>query len=754
VTGDATEPVPAAPLRPASGSGHPLDAVFAPRSVVVVGASGDPTKRGYQILRALSESGYGGGVYAVNPKGGTILGHEVHPSIADLPVAPDLAVVCTPGATAPDVVAACGSRGIRAAIVLAVGFRESGPEGETLEARLREAALAHGVRLVGPNTSGLLNLPLGLNLIGARGVRTGALSLLVQSGNMALSLMNEATRDSRAGVCICAGLGNEADVGFGDSLEYLGTHAGTRAVIVHVEGFRDGRSFLASAAKVARKKPVVLIKAARSTAGQDAARSHTGAVAGPYDRLSAGLAQAGVVEMGRTDELLQVATTLAWQPPAPPGTGVAVLSDGGGQGTLAVDVFSESGTPLARLHEETRRALRNLLGPAASTANPVDLAGAADADPRRFADALSLLLADSGVGCVLLVGLFGGYGIRFAESLTEREVEAATRMTGEALEAKKGLVVHSMYAAYWSDPLERLARGHVPVVASLNVACRCASEIIRRGEVLASPPWRPREESARGRAPDAVGPSHPVLVAAREANLSALNEPDAHTLLEAVGVTFPRTVFCHTRQEAMDAVAAVGGPTALKVVSRDILHKSDAGGIVLGVEGVDAAGVAWDEMMRRCRAWLDERGARGGRESRAGRAGVIEGILVSPMHPPPLAELLVGAVRDPDVGPVLTLGAGGVWVEVMEEVVHRVLPVGDDAIREMLSGLWVARILQGGRGRPAGDLDAVLGAARAVARCILQFDEVAEVEVNPLFVYPRGVVPVDARVYLTGGAQT
>ncbi|HSG49439.1 MAG TPA: hypothetical protein VLA43_16585, partial [Longimicrobiales bacterium] len=337
---------------------------------------------------------------------------------------------------------------------------------------------------------------------------------------MALALMNEVTRESRDGVSICCGLGNEADVGFGEALEYLGADSGTRAVLAYAEGIRDGRRFLAAAARVTREKPVVLIKAARSVAGAEAARSHTGAVAGPYDRLRAGMAQAGIVEVRRTDELLQVAATLASQPAAPAGTGVAILSDGGGQGTLAVDALSEMGVPLAVLAPGTRDALRSLLGPAAAVANPVDLAGAADADPRVFARALQILASDPEVGCVLVVGLFGGYGIRFSETLTEPEVEAAREMAALAGPAGKGVVVHSMYAPHWSAPLEVLGEARIPVMQSLDVACRCVAELWRRGQFLASRPWTPRMG-------DTVRKASPVVRAVRSQGREVLTEPEA-----------------------------------------------------------------------------------------------------------------------------------------------------------------------------------------------------------------------------------
>ena len=245
------------PARPAPTA---LGPIFEPRSIAVVGASANPAKRGHQILRALGESGYSGRVHAVNRAGGEILGQPVHRSLEELPEAADLAVICTPGRTVPDLVRACGERGIAGAVVLAVGFGESGADGARLESRLLEAAREGGVRVVGPNTSGLLNLPRGVNLIGARGVRPGGIALLVQSGNIALDLMTQVTEQSGMGISICAGLGNEVDVGFGEVLEYLGGHDETRVIVAHIEGCRDSRALLAAASTVARRKPVVAIK--------------------------------------------------------------------------------------------------------------------------------------------------------------------------------------------------------------------------------------------------------------------------------------------------------------------------------------------------------------------------------------------------------------------------------------------------------------------------------------------------------------
>jgi len=721
--------------------GHPLDPIFRPRAVAVIGASADPRKRGYQVLGALAESGYRGAVYPVNPRGGEIDGAEVFRSLEELPETPDLALICLPAGAVPDSVAACGARGIRGAVVLAVGFGESGAEGAALADQLLQAARAGGVRVVGPNTSGILNLPFGLNLIGARGVRSGGLSLMVQSGNIALAFMNEVTARSQNGVAICVGVGNELDVGFHEYLDFLGQDESTQAVVAYVEGFKDARSFLSAAARVARLKPVLLLKGARSESGQEAARSHTGAVAGDHDRLRAGLRQAGVVEIARSDELFHVAETLATQPAVRGGAGVAILSDGGGQGTLASDSFSDMKVPLATMGNETRAGLRALLGRAAAVANPVDLAGAADADPEKFGQALAVLAADPAVGAVLVVGLFGGYGIRFASALTEGEAAAAAAMVECMRKLGKPLVVHSMYATHRSEPLIILGDGGVPVVESLDIAVRCVGELWRRGALLARQPWGPdtavaARESVQG------DHAHASVRAARADRRETLTEPEAAALLGDCGMTYPPAMVCITAEEAGAACSEMGAPVALKVVSSKIPHKTDAGGIELNVTSPDDAARGFEYIVERCGRYLAAQGLEAG----------VEGVLVSPMLGPPLVELLVGARRDPEVGPVLTVGAGGVWVEVLKDVAHRVLPITDGDMLEMLSELQMYGLLTGARGRERAHLDSIVVAIRAVADCLLANGDVAEVEVNPLFVYSDRAVAVDARVFLTSTA--
>jgi len=716
---------------------HRLDPVLRPEGVAIVGASGDATKRGHQIVRALVESRYRGGVFPVNPRGGELFGLQVAPSIAEIPGSPDLAVVCTPAPSVPEVLEACSAKGIRGAIILASGFGELGAAGEVLQARAMEIARQGGIRVVGPNTSGVLNLGIDLNLIGVSGLRRGSLALLVQSGNTALSLLSRAA-EWGGGVSICVGVGNEADIGFDEYLDYLEGDAGTTAILMYVDGFRHGRRFFEAARRVTRTKPIVLLKGGRSEVGHAAARSHTGAVAGEYRTLQAALRQAGVIEAERSDELLAIAETLAGQPPVEAGKGVAVIADGGGQAVVAVDTLVRLGVPLAALAPSTQDRLRTLLGPAAALGNPVDVAGAGDRDPGIFAEALAIVTRDPAVGGVLMIGLFGGYAIRFASQLEPAETEAAHRMTDTARDSGKPLVMHSIYAGSRSPALRRLYGAGVPVIESVEVACAAIDGAVQRGRFLtrrASAPVGGDGNPARDGGDPRAG--SPFELARREGR-TALLEHEARELIAGYGIPLAPGEFCDSVESVRAAAARIGGPIVLKVVSSALLHKSDGGGVMLDLPDLDAVALAFERMHREVMAYLLRQGA----------DPEIRGVLVSPMLPPPTAELLIGVRRDPGFGPVLTFGAGGTAVELLQDTSLRVLPIGSDKALAMLDEVRVGALLRGFRGRPPVDRTLLTDALLGVARCALEHPELSELEINPVFAYSDRVVAVDVRAYL------
>lgn len=740
-----------------------MERILRPGGIAVVGASQDPTKRGYQVVRALQNRGYRGNIQPVNPSGGVLLGLPVAPSVEEAAGTLDLAVICTPAPTVPELIRACGRRGLAGAVVLAAGFRELGERGAGLEADLVDAVRESGVRVIGPNTSGILNLPLGLDLIGVPGTRPGRLALLAQSGNAALALLNDAVDRPGEGFSFVVGLGNESDLRFHEYLAFLGRAPEVGAVMVHAESFRAGEAFLRVAREVAPHLPVVVLKGGRTRAGDRAARSHTGAVSSDHLVVRSALRQAGVVEVTRSDDLLPVARTLAGQPPARRGRGLAILADGGGQGTMAADALEEAGVPLAEPGEATQARLRQLLGPNAALGNPVDFAGAADRDPSVFSRALEVLLADPEVAGVVLVGLFGGYAIRFAAELEEAEWVAAGEMAGMARDAQKPLVVHSIYAEAGSRAIRELVEAGVPVLRSVETACRAAAAAWERGRHLEALAGRTRAAGTRaadherdvdGRAVDVAGPRNgglpgpaagpDPLEGARGEGRSALLETESRALLDRWGVTLVDARFCSTGKEAVTALADLGGEVVVKAVSGTVLHKTEAGGVVVGCSTPEAVEAA-------------VRAVRGGVERWARERGVdpdVRGVLVARRLPPPTVELLVGVRRDASFGTVLTVGAGGTAVEVLNDVSVRVLPVDSGEIREMLDELRIAPLLNGHRGRPPVDLDGLVRLISALASAAGAVPDLEELELNPVFVSPEAVVAVDARGYLTDVAVT
>ncbi|MDP2578228.1 MAG: acetate--CoA ligase family protein [Candidatus Palauibacterales bacterium] len=708
---------------------HPLQPILEPRSVAVIGSSSNPRKRGYQAVRALLDARYEGEIHPVNPSGGELLGLAVATSVDALAATPDLALVCTPAESVPAVLESCARRGIPGAVVLAVGFRESGAAGAALEDQIMNIARRTGIRVVGPNTSGILNTTIGLNLVGVRDVPKGRLAIVSQSGNVGLALMLQAAARSQ-GVSVYVGVGNETDVAIHEYLDYLGSADHTSAILMYIEGFQKGERFIEVARRVSLQKPIALLKGGRSGGGDAAARSHTGAIAGSALVLRSALKAAGVHLVERSDELLAIGETLASQPPVRSGSGVVVLSDGGGYATLAADLLSEQGVKMASLSEATRTVLRSLLGRAASVDNPVDVAGAGDQNPEVFARAIETIFADPATGGVLMAGLFGGYAIRFSEELAAVESEAATTIAAVAARARLPLVVQSLYATAHSEPLRRLGRASVPVVESLETAAACIKAAYERGVFLSGAAIRVRPS------PPAPRGEEPVTIAkAREERRVALNEVEARSLAVESGVEVAPASFCETAEEVGAAIERTRAPVAIKVVSPSILHKSEAGGVALDVKDAREGAAAFRHVVESATAYARDRGI----------SPDILGVLVVPMLPMPVAELIVGARRDPQFGPVITVGAGGVAVELLGDAALRPLPISVEDALDMLGDLRLAPVLSGYRGQPSASKDALVEVMLGVAKCFLANPQLSELELNPVFAYEERATAVDVR---------
>jgi len=718
---------------------HALHPIFYPTSIAIVGASKDPTKRGFRSIQKLLDDGFKGEIFPVNPKEVSILGLDVYSSLEAIPGHVDLALICTPAKTLPDVIAQCGRKGVKGAVVLAGGFAEAGAEGKALQDRMVAEARKAGVRIIGPNTSGIFNTHAASNIVGFSHLKAGGIGLLSQSGNMALSLVTEAQANGQVGLSTYVGIGNESDIRFHEYLEYFRDDTNTSAIIAYVEGMKDGQRFLDTLRRVAREKPVVIYKSGRTSAGRSSAQSHTGALAGDYAVSEGVLRQAGAILARKSDEILSLAEALSLLTPLK-SRRVAVLADGGGHATIAADALTEHGLELAPLSEITKQALAAILPPAAAVANPVDVAGGTDSNPAIFADCARILLQDSSVDGLIITGLFGGYGVRFSSTLTPVEMETSDRIAELHHLSQKPVLVHSLYGSLYADlrpqPLTRIREAGIPVYDSLERAVRCLQALAEFGEAR-------RKRAASNDAGHTRAPAfEAVLQKCREESRTGVLEHEARQALEASGVQMmAKAILAGSADRAVSAFEALGKvPVAIKVVSRDIVHKTDAGGVKLNV--ADEAGVrqAYADILQSGRHYSLMHGV----------DPDITGVLVTPMAPKGGVEVIVGVVRDSSYGPVMMFGLGGVLVEVLKDVVFRSLPLSEDDARSMLSEIRASRILDGVRGAPPVDKEALVRLMLGISDLCTAFPEIAELDLNPVLAYPDGVGILDARILLEG----
>ena len=607
---------------------------------------------------------------------------------------------------------------------------ETGEAGKALEEETLAQAKAHGIRLIGPNTNGIFNLHHRMNLVGVRDAEAGNIAIVSQSGNMMLALVTEAQRRRQLGFSTFIGVGNQLDVRFHEYLEYFGEDENTAVPVFYVEGFKNGRRFLDVAREVTPRKPVVVYKSGRTEAGQASASSHTGSLAGSFDLTRDLLRQAGVTVVEQSDKILSVAEGLSLLPPAG-GDRIAILADSGGHGTITADALMESGLRLAEISDETRAALTEILPAQASLANPVDVAGGTDDNPAVFGDCTRILLEDPGVDLLMIAGMFGGYAVRFAESLGEAEIETSARIGELVRKHGKPVVVQSLYATHKPEPLRVLREAGVPLFIWPENAVHCAAECVRYGAA---------RRRLRDHPPVAAGPARAeaaaIIEKARAEGRGALFDHEAKDLLAAYGVGVPKGVLIQDDADITAAETFGDRLLAMKIVSQDILHKSDAGGVKLNVRGDDAIRAARGEILANARAYDSE--AR------------IEGVLCTPMAEAGV-EVIIGVVQDPIFGPVMMFGLGGIFVEVLKDVAFRAIPMSRADAHEMLDQIASRKILEGVRGNPPVDKKAIVDLMMAVAELVQAHPEIAEIDLNPVIARADALDVADARMILADG---
>ncbi len=710
---------------------HVLDA----ESVAIVGASKSETKRGFQAIRTLIDEHYGGRIFPVNPKESSILGLKCYKKVSDIGDPVDIALITTPAGTIPAILEDCGKKGVHGAVIIAGGFGETGAAGKDLEREMVDVARKNHIRLIGPNTSGMINLKESLNLVGLRDAPKGNIALLTQSGNMALTLITEAKVKSRKGFSYYVGVGNEADIKFHEYLAFFRDDPDTKAILMYVEGMSEGRKFLQEAYRTTLHKPIVLLKSGRSSTGQKSAGSHTGSLAGMSEVARTAFERAGIIVTENPDNLFPMAETLSSLPPIK-NNSIGILADGGGHATIASDILTDLGVRIPLLEEKTQARLREILPDAASVPNPVDVAGGTDSDPSLFADCARIMLKDHNIGGLLIVGLFGGYGIRFAESLALKEEDAAHQMGKMVVKRNKPIVLHSLYSYERPHSLELLRYYNIPVYDSLEVACRCVSALATYGNYLKKYHSKANFVFKWGERTKEEG--RDIIKNAKRERRNSLLEFEAKRLLQLHGapVLFERLV--KTADEAVEIFRDMGQDVALKIVSPDILHKSDAGGVRTNLTTQETVRSAFDEILSNARKYNE-------------RAD-IRGILVSPMAEQGV-EVIIGTKIDDQFGPVIMFGLGGVLVEILKDVSFRVLPISPPSAREMIEEIKASVILNGYRGRPPMDKKALTKLLLICSEVIEAYPDIKEMDLNPVTVYEEGVAIVDARIILKEEAE-
>ena len=694
-----------------------LDGFRGFRSIALIGASREERKIGHGMLRNIVESGFPGAVYPVNPKADRILGLACYPAIGDVPGEVDLAIIVLPAPLVVDALRACGEKGVRHAIVVSGGFRESGPEGAARERELLEVAHRHGIRFLGPNCVGLIDTELPVNATFVLGMPArGTIAVASQSGAICGAILDWANAQ-RIGFSRFVSLGNKADITESDLLEAWANDDATRVIGMYLEDVRDGPRFLRAAAATSRRRPVVVIKGGRTAAGRRAVLSHTGSLAGEDAAYDAAFRQAGVMRVDSIEDLFDVAAGFSEMPPLR-GDRVAILTNAGGPGIMATDAVERGGLALAVLSPETTAALLEILPPAGSARNPVDLTGSSDAE--IYARCLDLLLADDGVDACLV--LFVPQVVVPAEEVAGQVAPAIHRHQKPVFTSLIGQATIGGGVKVLNDHGLRNFTFPERSVAALAGMRRYA---LWRARPAGEPPRFEFDEAA----------ARETIAAARAAGRPLLDPTEVRRLLAACGFHQPGAALVTDAEAAVAAAERIGYPVAVKVASADVVHKSDVGGVRLGVTSAASVRDAVREVTAAALAAVP--GAR------------IDGALVQGQARPG-TELLLGVSRDPVFGPLVGVGLGGIFTEALRDVAFRIAPLTRGEAEAMLDELRAAPVLAGMRGQPAVDRSALVDAVCRLARLAADHPEVREIDINPLRVYGpgEGALALDARVIL------
>jgi len=699
-----------------------LEPIFRPASIAVIGASRRPGTIGYEVVDNLLRHGFTGPVYPVNPHARSIHSVPAYANMAAIPDSVDLAIVVTPKERVLEVVRECAAVGVKAVIVISAGFKEVGGAGREREDELMEVVRSSGMRLVGPNCLGVLNTDpsAAMNATFAPTMPPpGPVSFMSQSGAMGVTILDYAA-EYGIGVHHFVSVGNKADVSGNDLIEYWAAEDATRVILMYLENFGNPRRFTRLARRVTKSKPIIAVKAGRTAAGARAASSHTGALAGLDATTDALLAQCGVLRVDTVESLFDLAMAFSHLP-VPRGNRVAVVTNAGGPGIIIADACESQGLVLPELSAETQALLRAALPEEASVRNPVDMIASATADSYRMA--LDAALADPGVDAAIAA---------FVPPLWVRQLDVAEAIV-DAHRARPDKPLLAVLMGREGLPRGRaeLKEAGVPAYIFPESAARALAAMHRHRLWLDRPEGEERTFEVDRAAAEAV--------LARYGPGQELTTTDAMAVFHAYGIPTVQQRVATTADEAAAAARELGLPVVLKILSASISHKSDVGGVVVDIRTEEEVRAAFQAMLERVRAALPE--------------AEVEGVLVEQMVKGG-RETIIGMSQDPTFGPVLMFGLGGIYVEALKDVTFRVQPVSDVDAREMVRAIRGFPLLEGMRGEAPSDLDALVETIQRLSQLSGQLGQIAELDINPFFVFEEGGIAADARIRLAEQADS
>ena len=694
-----------------------LEALFAPKSIAVIGASNRQGSVGRAVFTNILLNEYTGTVYPVNPKDRSISGVRSYPSIGDLPESVDVAVVVVPAAVVPAVTEECGKKGVKGLIIISAGFKEVGQDGAALERQVASLAQKYSMRMVGPNCLGTINTDPEVRLnasFASQMPLEGSIAFASQSGALGEAVIDYATGEG-IGFSKFISVGNKADVNENDILEYLREDPKTKVILLYIEDIVDGRKFVDTVSKVTEEKPMIAVKAGVSPEGAKAASSHTGALAGSDEAYNAILKQSGVLRVESIIDLFDYARAFAKQP-LPRGNRVAIITNGGGPGIMATDASVRYGMQISQFSEATKAKLRAGLPKEASVNNPVDLIGDAQSD--RYELALQALY-DEGVDCGLV--LLTPQAMVDLKKVAETIASVGPRFGKTILTSILGLTDIT-------PAVEVLESNNIPHYTFPESAVRALAAMYEYQR------WVERPRTQIKHFDVDVGKAQEIILNAKRAGLTNLPQDEALRILSTYGIPVIKTETALSKTEAVEAATRIGYPVAMKIVSPDVVHKIDVGGVKLDLNSDQDVSEAFDEILKNVNSRVP--GAR------------IEGVLLQE-YITGGTETIIGIHRDPKFGPLLMFGLGGIYVEAYRDVSFRLAPIRELSADNMISQIRGSKILQGFRGQPPADTKTIAECIERLSQLSIDLPDVTELDVNPLVAFANGCKALDARVIIT-----